>query len=120
MEVRIPRGISVGTSRRARLSMIMRYADPIANVAGIRIRWSGPTSIRQIWGITRPTHPIIPQVETAAAESKNHFIGRTLHAGYLRRPVRDFYPPARHIDYFPGPGLRAFHDEARIISGDKV
>ena len=60
-----PTGISPSV-RATRSATIIRMAPPIA-ARGRTTRAFGPTSIRTRWGITRPTKPISPLTETAAA-----------------------------------------------------
>ena len=52
---------------RVRLSMVSRNAAPSTAAIGTSFRWSGPTRIRAMWGITRPTQPIAPLCDTAVA-----------------------------------------------------
>ena len=65
--VKIPMGTSVMSMVREMLSTSNRKAAPKHMVAGSKFLWSGPTSIRLMWGMTSPTHPIIPLMDTAAA-----------------------------------------------------
>lgn len=64
----IPTGISTGLIMvRAKVSTQIKNMAPVRHEAGSRVRLSGPTMIRMMWGITNPKKPIIPQTETAAA-----------------------------------------------------
>ena len=67
MAVKIPSGISTVVNERAISSISKRKKAPAIILAGKSILWSGPTIIRATWGITSPTHPIIPHILTEAA-----------------------------------------------------
>ena len=64
----MPTGISVAPPMDlAMLSHIIRYIEPNRADAGISRRWSGPMMSRVMCGIIKPTKPIRPLMETAAA-----------------------------------------------------
>lgn len=66
-EVRIPIGISDGVNVLEMLSIKRRYKEPNRSVNGKSFLKSGPTMNLPIWGTARPTHPIIPEIETEVA-----------------------------------------------------
>ena len=66
---------------RATESQSMRNMAPTIADVGKRIRWSGPITSRVMWGIMRPTNPMIPLMETTAPvikEPMSRSICRTL------------------------------------------
>ena len=66
--VKTPSGSTLGArTTRARRSTSTRKIAPPKAEAGNNRRWRGPSSRRITWGIIRPTKPINPLIETAAA-----------------------------------------------------
>ena len=43
---------------------------PMSTAAGMRRRWSDPTSERAMWGIMRPTKPMVPTADTIHPTSR--------------------------------------------------
>ena len=58
-------GSSRGLNRvRAARSHSMRKVAPPKTEAGSRRLWLGPVIMRTIWGVTRPTKPMVPPMDT--------------------------------------------------------
>lgn len=60
-------GISDAVTDRAAVSMISMNTAPKAILAGITELLSLPNIMRTIWGMSSPTHPIWPHMDTTAA-----------------------------------------------------
>ena len=60
-------GISDAVTDRAAVSMISMNTAPKAMLAGITELLSLPNIMRTIWGMSSPTHPIWPHMDTTAA-----------------------------------------------------
>src|SRR3989338_6622585 len=66
-----PMGISIGEKRvRESISQTTINIAAARQALGIRILWFGPTTNRIVWGITRPTNPIMPLIDTILAVIK--------------------------------------------------
>uniref|UniRef100_A0A1I7WDM6 Uncharacterized protein n=1 Tax=Heterorhabditis bacteriophora TaxID=37862 RepID=A0A1I7WDM6_HETBA len=63
----MPSGSSIGARVRASVSAASRKLAPSSRLAGNNRRKSAPTSSRAMWGTTRPTQPMMPASDTAAA-----------------------------------------------------
>ena len=64
-DVTTPIGSSTGfNSVRATRSASIKNTAPPNNDAGSKRLWSGPTIMRTMCGVTRPTKPIVPPMET--------------------------------------------------------
>ena len=86
--VTTPIGSSSGfRSVRATRSASMRKTAPPNIAAGSSRRWLGPTSIRAICGVTRPTKPIVPPMETQTPMSTETVMSRTSFARLTSTPI---------------------------------
>ena len=65
--VRIPTGISADVRFLAAVSTNIINMAPVRLETGRRYPWFTPDSFLQIWGITSPTHPIMPETVTHPA-----------------------------------------------------
>jgi len=65
--VKTPIGISWGRTARVIVSANNNRDAPAIIDKGITLRLSGPVINLTIWGIKRPTKPIIPETETQTA-----------------------------------------------------
>ena len=66
-DVNMETGISDAVTDRAAVSMISMNTAPNAMLAGMTELLSLPNIMRTIWGMSSPTHPIWPHMDTTAA-----------------------------------------------------
>ncbi len=68
-----PTGSSMGAkAMRATTSTQTRKMAPTSTATGSARRWSVPTSMRTMWGMTRPTKPMAPETATMMPVSSEH------------------------------------------------
>jgi len=74
--VNTPMGISWGSTARVMVSAHKRSVAPASMEIGNSFLLSGPVRKRIIWGTSRPTNPIIPDMATLTAASMEPVINR--------------------------------------------
>ena len=83
--------IPIGNTVPGMMTLLATEADdsssaPNTAEAGSRCRWSSPTSMRAMWGATRPTKPIVPTKATAAPVSSDTTTKQRSRSASTRTP----------------------------------